>query len=236
MTRGRVLLVEDDASIRRFVRLALDRLPIELVDASTLQEARVAIDAQKTVLIIADLTLPDGNGLDFVTNLPAVPTGLVPPRVLIFSAGISVPIRQRAKELGIWGLLDKPASVAALVDAVCRALELEGSVTGVRPHGQAVSLRDRFNGRSDLFDAFVSATVAGFPEDIGRGDAAIAKQDVVSLRREAHNLKSVLQLMGADEWSALARRLEALTEDPFSDPQELAALWRQLSAGLRTLG
>jgi HPt (histidine-containing phosphotransfer) domain-containing protein len=156
--------------------------------------------------------------------------------VLIFSAGLSVPIRQRAKELGVWGLLDKPSSVAALVDAVRRALNLEASVTAVRPHGQAASLRDRFDGRTDLFDAFVSATVAGFPDDIRRGDAAMSQQDLASLRREAHNLKSVLQLIGADELSALARRLEAVAADRFSDPIELDALWRQLSSGLRTVG
>jgi len=40
VTRARVLLVDDDASIRRFVALALDEIDIELVEADGVPQAR----------------------------------------------------------------------------------------------------------------------------------------------------------------------------------------------------
>lgn len=58
MNLPRVLLVEDDASIARFVELALEELPIELVTCTNVGDAMQALQARHTRLIITDLMLP----------------------------------------------------------------------------------------------------------------------------------------------------------------------------------
>ena len=58
---SRVLLVEDDPSIRRFVQLALEDSEVELVQAGSLAAAINALRTGPSVLILCDLMLPDGS-------------------------------------------------------------------------------------------------------------------------------------------------------------------------------
>ncbi|MDP9498285.1 MAG: response regulator transcription factor [Actinomycetota bacterium] len=59
--RGRLLLVEDDADVRRALRLALSDEGYEVVEARDGREALHALEGVDAVLL--DLTLPDGDGV-----------------------------------------------------------------------------------------------------------------------------------------------------------------------------
>jgi len=60
-----VLLVEDEQAHIRLIQRALETHPIQLLTATTLQEARAAL-AQKPHIIFLDYLLPDGRGLDLL--------------------------------------------------------------------------------------------------------------------------------------------------------------------------
>jgi two-component system catabolic regulation response regulator CreB len=67
MTSARVLIVDDEPAIRESLAFALRRDGFEITEAATLRDARDrAADAD---LIVLDLVLPDGNGLDFLRSL-----------------------------------------------------------------------------------------------------------------------------------------------------------------------
>jgi len=68
---GRVLVVEDEAEIRRFVRLALQAESLEVVEAETVQRGLVEAGTRRPDLVVLDLGLPDGDGLDFIRGLRA---------------------------------------------------------------------------------------------------------------------------------------------------------------------
>ena len=64
-----VLVIEDDFDIRRLIVDRLERAGIAVRSAGTLAAARTELSAQSTDLILLDLGLPDGDGIEFVVEL-----------------------------------------------------------------------------------------------------------------------------------------------------------------------
>lgn len=69
--KNSILLVEDDSSLRRAVSLKLTREGYEVHTAETLKEAWEICRARSLTLIICDIGLPDGSGLDFCEKVRA---------------------------------------------------------------------------------------------------------------------------------------------------------------------
>lgn len=73
-----VLIVEDDAQIRRFLRMTLESDGIAVLDAENGRECLAATLRQRPDLVILDLGLPDMDGVDVIrqlrtwTNIPIV--------------------------------------------------------------------------------------------------------------------------------------------------------------------
>lgn len=120
--RPRVLLVDDDASIRRLAELALEELPIDLVCCASAAEARAALAAAPAALLITDMMMPGESGLDLVTALAADPALRGEARLAVFSAGLNAAMRARLAALGVWRCLDKPVPLQVLEACVLDAL------------------------------------------------------------------------------------------------------------------
>jgi DNA-binding response OmpR family regulator len=229
----RVLLVEDDASIRRFVAMALEELPIELVEAGTLAEAEAVLASGPLRLVISDLMLPDGSGMALLQALAADPVRRQGARLAAFSAGISAERRAQLEALGVDEVISKPASLAALEDCVRRALEgAPAAPPGPAPVAADVVAR-HFGGDQALYDAFSDACYGQFTQDLRQGDAADAAADLPGLRRLAHSLKSVLQTLGHDDASRAAAALETLAAE--GDRARAPAGWARLRGLLAPL-
>ncbi len=69
MNSSRILLVEDEANIRRFVRLALGQEGYEVFEAVNLQRGLIEAGTRRPELIILDLGLPDGDGLELIRDV-----------------------------------------------------------------------------------------------------------------------------------------------------------------------
>ena len=65
----RVLIVEDEADIRRFVRMALENEGYEAFEADGVKRGLIEAGTRRPALIILDLGLPDGAGVDFIRDL-----------------------------------------------------------------------------------------------------------------------------------------------------------------------
>ena len=63
-----VLIIEDEQQIRRFLRVALEAEAFRVHDAETLQRGLIEAATRKPDLVILDLGLPDGDGIDFVNE------------------------------------------------------------------------------------------------------------------------------------------------------------------------
>ncbi|MFT2667060.1 response regulator, partial [Escherichia coli] len=64
-----VLIVEDEQAIRRFLRTALEGDRMRVFEAETLQRGLLEAATRKPDLIILDLGLPDGDGIEFIRDL-----------------------------------------------------------------------------------------------------------------------------------------------------------------------
>ncbi len=67
--RLRILTIEDESNIRRFVRLALETEGYEVFEADGLKRGLIEAGTRRPDLVVLDLGLPDGDGLDFITDL-----------------------------------------------------------------------------------------------------------------------------------------------------------------------
>ena len=67
--RARILVVEDEPDIRRFLRLALASEGHEVFEAATLQRGLIEAGSRRPELAIVDLGLPDGDGVDLIREL-----------------------------------------------------------------------------------------------------------------------------------------------------------------------
>src|SRR5437588_4806748 len=112
-----ILLVDDEPAIRESLAFALRRDGFEVAQAATLREARAL--AGEVDLLILDLVLPDGNGLDFLRSLRAKSD--VP--VIVLTSRDEETDRVVGLEMGADDYVLKPFSpreVAARVRAVLR--------------------------------------------------------------------------------------------------------------------
>lgn len=64
-----VLIVEDEAEIRRFVRMALQAEGLVVYEADSLQRGLIEAGTRRPDLIVLDLGLPDGDGVDLIRDL-----------------------------------------------------------------------------------------------------------------------------------------------------------------------
>ena len=108
------LLVEDDRNIRRFVRTALTAEGWKVYEAETLAQARVEAKARKHHLLLLDLGLPDGDGVDLIAELRQwlrVP-------LIVLSARSQEADKVRALDAGADDYMEKPFGAAELLARV----------------------------------------------------------------------------------------------------------------------
>lgn len=205
MGRPRMLLLEDDAAVRRFVELTLDGLELELLPCATLAQAYETLAHTPVQLVLTDLTLPDGSGLELLQWLQARAMAC---RTLVFSGATDAALQQKLQACGVWRVLLKPASVGSLVDCVGAALA-DLAPAAQAPAALAVDpVAQYFGGNQALYAAYRQSCMGPLAQDVAAGDHAVQEGDWEALRRVAHNLKSALALLGQEQAALVARATE----------------------------
>jgi DNA-binding response OmpR family regulator len=127
-----VLLVEDEKRIVTALDAGLTPLGYCLHAVVSVAAARDWLACNTADLIILDLMLPDGSGLELLRSLRLAAPGVhLRPPVLVLSARGSVQDRVRALDLGADDYLGKPFAFAEL-KARLRALERRGTAAPTR--------------------------------------------------------------------------------------------------------
>jgi two-component system KDP operon response regulator KdpE len=126
----KILLVEDEELNRTLVKAVLSRAEVAavreaaVVDAFSLASAREKLTTDDIDLVLLDMNLPDGNGLNLARELAAggTPPGRRKPAVVAVTASVLPADRAAAIDAGCDGFLDKPYAAADLVATVARHL------------------------------------------------------------------------------------------------------------------
>ena len=125
---ARVLVVDDEPAIREALRFALVKDGFAAAAASSLREAKAKLAAEAIDLIVLDLVLPDGFGLDFLKTLRS--SSDVP--VIVLTSRDEEEDRLLGLSLGADDYVVKPFSpreVAARVRAVLRRARVSSAPT-----------------------------------------------------------------------------------------------------------
>jgi len=113
-----ILLIEDEPQMRRFLRSAFGETEFQLVEASTAREGLAQAAGRRPDVILLDLGLPDGDGLDVTRRIrewSAVP-------VIVVSARGQEEDKVAALDAGADDYLTKPFGVDELLARIRVAL------------------------------------------------------------------------------------------------------------------
>ncbi len=108
------VLIEDERQIRRFVRSALESEGWTVHESETMKQGLVEAGTRKPDLVVVDLGLPDGDGVDLIRDLrtwSGVP-------VIVLSARTDESDKVNALDAGADDYLTKPFGVAELLARV----------------------------------------------------------------------------------------------------------------------
>jgi len=111
---GKVLVVEDEAEIRRFVRLSLQAESLQVSEADGVQRGLIEAGTRRPDLVVLDLGLPDGDGIEFIRGLRT--WSQIP--IIVLSARTTEPDKIAALDAGADDYLVKPFGTGELLARV----------------------------------------------------------------------------------------------------------------------
>ena len=109
-----VVVIEDEPQIRRFVRMALEGEGWQVHEADTAKKGLTEAGTRKPDLLVLDLGLPDGDGLDVIRDVRGWST--VP--IIVLSARPGEADKIAALDAGADDYLTKPFGVGDLLARV----------------------------------------------------------------------------------------------------------------------
>ena len=149
------LVVDDERDIRELLVLTLGRMGLRISTAANLAEARELLASNPYDLCITDMRLPDGNGIELVTEIaqhyPRTPVAMI-------TAFGSMDLAVEALKAGAFDFVSKPVDIAVLRGLVKHALELNNSERAA-PATLAPEQAARLLGESPAMDG-LRATIA----------------------------------------------------------------------------
>ncbi len=124
-----LLVIEDEKEIRRFLRIALEGEALRIYDAETLQRGLIEAATRKPDLVILDLGLPDGDGLDFIREFRQWSQA----PIIVLSARSEEEDKIAALDAGADDYLSKPFGIGELQARLRAALRRSATVTDSEP-------------------------------------------------------------------------------------------------------
>jgi two-component system response regulator PilR (NtrC family) len=125
MRKPRALVVDDEPDIRELLAITLGRMNIDVETAGDHASAIKRLGSEVYDLVLTDMRLPDGDGLDLVEWIQAHRPG-VP--VAVITAHGNVGAAVRALKLGAFDFLSKPLDLGALRKLIAATLRLGESL------------------------------------------------------------------------------------------------------------
>jgi len=191
-----ILLVEDKASLRRVMRLTLENAGYSVTESSDARSAAQEISTIRHRLVLTDLRMPNGSGLDVLRAARNADSD-VP--VIVMTAFGSIDEAVQAMKDGAHDFLQKPVDSNHLLLLVDRALEQ------ARLRTENILLREEWSRRY------------GFPRILGESD--VIKRAVAETQRVAQTEATVLLLgesgTGKELFARAVHHLSNRRDNPF---------------------
>ena len=115
---AKILIIEDDAHIRRLVRVTVQRAGHRAVEASNAREGLSLLDIEKPDVVLLDLGLPDRDGLELIQPI----RGRSGAMLIVVSAREDTAEKVAALDLGADDYLTKPFDTEELLARIRTAM------------------------------------------------------------------------------------------------------------------
>jgi len=178
---ARLLLLEDDPAIARTVAYALERDGLTVTHSLLVHDARQQLQRTRFDLLVLDVGLPDGSGLDLLRDVRNAPTTAALPVLMLSAHGEEID-RVLGLELGADDYLTKPFSPRELAARVKALLRRAG-------HGNG-------NGNGHPASAPATSAAAPFHDDEAGQRISLRGQALPLTRREYRLLSHLLRGAG----------------------------------------
>jgi CheY-like chemotaxis protein len=124
-----ILVVDDSATVRKFVAASLNMKGFRVITAGDGIEALEKMPSEKFDLIITDLNMPDMDGYEFIRTLRETPEYQEIP-IIVLSSMTDLKNKDLAMESGALAFLEKPLSTEAIQREVFRFVNRNVPHTG----------------------------------------------------------------------------------------------------------
>lgn len=184
-SRCRVLIIDDHPLVREGLSARISAQPDLQVcgEASTIEEALRLIRTTHPGLVIVDLALKQGSGLDLIKQVRA---GGTAPKILVVSAYDEALFAERALRAGAQGYINKQELQGSVIEAIRAVLRDELYLSpeiGRRLAGRALGRRSVIQGIEALSDRELQIF-----ELIGRGQST--REIAQHLKRSVHTIET----------------------------------------------
>ena len=117
-----ILIVDDSATVRKFVATSLNLKGYKVIAAADGMEALEKMPLENVDLVITDLNMPDMDGFEFIKTLQETPEFKHIP-IIILSSITDEEDKKRGYQLGAISYIEKPFSIEKIQKEVERALQ-----------------------------------------------------------------------------------------------------------------
>ncbi|MBI2862209.1 MAG: response regulator [Chloroflexi bacterium] len=120
MANGKILIVDDDASILHLATQVLRREGYEVTDAASAQDALLALTQERFDLVLADIVMPEMSGLELIQRARETNPNLA---AMVITGYGTIEMAVKSLKAGVLDFVVKPFTIDELRTAVEEALE-----------------------------------------------------------------------------------------------------------------
>ena len=200
---GIVYLLDDEPEMVKALTRLLRAKRFEVRGFTSVRAFLEACRPEETACLVLDVAMPELDGLELQRRLTH--EGILLPIIFVTGHG-DIPMSVRAIKAGATDFLTKPVDAAALVRAVCAALELAESRR--RENAEAAALSTRLASLTPREREVMEHVVAGrlnkqIAADLGTGESNIKLHRAHVMRKMG--VESLADLVRAAEWLGIGK-------------------------------
>ena len=200
---GIVYLLDDEPEMVKALTRLLRAKRFEVRGFTSVRAFLEACRPEETACLVLDVAMPELDGLELQRRLTH--EGILLPIIFVTGHG-DIPMSVHAIKAGATDFLTKPVDAAALVRAVCAALELAESRR--RENAEAAALATRLASLTPREREVMEHVVAGrlnkqIAADLGTGESNIKLHRAHVMRKMG--VESLADLVRAAEWLGIGK-------------------------------
>jgi two-component system NtrC family response regulator len=194
MISGNILVVDDEPKLRNLLRRIISLEGYNVYEASDVKAALRIVNKEDIDVVVCDVKLPDGNGLDFTRDLKSKATHV---EIILLTAHANIPDVVQAMRFGAFDYISKGDDNDKLLPLIAHAMEkanLQKRVERLEQHVASVFSFENIIGQSPALQMTIAMARKVTPSDTtvlllgetGTGKELFAKAIHANSKRAAY--------------------------------------------------